>query len=173
MAGQTYPHIEVLFISDCSTDATLAIANSYQGRNPGLRVLDKPNGGKASALNHGLAHATGQIIVTVDADSVLAPDAITQVVTSFAVDNVVAVAGNVRIANRDSLLGKQLAAEYMTGLSLLRASFAEIGAVQVIPGALGGFRASAQSAVGGYASDTPLEDMDITIEHGSSGGKVL
>lgn len=174
LAGQTYPHLEVLVISDGSTDATLAIANSYQGRIPGLRVLDKPNGGKASALNHGLAHASGEIIVTVDADSVLTPDAVRNVVTSFAVDDdVVAVAGNVRIANRDTLLGKQQAAEYMTGLSLLRASFAEIGAVQVIPGALGGFRASALRAVGGYATDTLVEDMDLTIELGSRGGKVL
>ncbi|MEM1975534.1 MAG: glycosyltransferase family 2 protein, partial [Candidatus Caldarchaeum sp.] len=67
-----YPNKEIIVVDDGSVDGTYEIASRYVRR--GVTVLRKPNGGKASALNYGMLFATGEIIVTVDADSILTRD---------------------------------------------------------------------------------------------------
>ncbi|MFT0891835.1 glycosyltransferase [Pseudochelatococcus sp. G4_1912] len=66
--------LEIIVVDDCSRDNTLAIAQSYAGR--GVRVITKPNGGPSSALNAGIACATGDIIILLSGDDVLLPDSI-------------------------------------------------------------------------------------------------
>ncbi|MDA1097032.1 MAG: glycosyltransferase family 2 protein [Chloroflexi bacterium] len=62
---------ELLLIDGHSTDRTVEVARQLR---PDIRVLFQPNGGKGDALRHGLANATGDIIVTLDADGATDPD---------------------------------------------------------------------------------------------------
>ncbi|MFB5628228.1 MAG: glycosyltransferase, partial [Nitrosarchaeum sp.] len=63
-----YPKKEIIFVDDGSKDRTLDIAMQY---NDKIKVLNKENGGKASALNYALVYAKGEIVVIVDADTII------------------------------------------------------------------------------------------------------
>lgn len=160
---QTYPNYEIIIVSDGSTDKTLSIARRLKRDHPNIRVYSKKQAGKALALNYGITRAKGAIVVSMDADSIFLRDTVEQLVLSFDDPTVVAVGGNVRVANRKRLLGKQQAAEYISGLTLQRRAFAHMGCMQVISGAIGAFRRQELLAIGGYSTDTIVEDMDVTI----------
>ena len=163
LLAQTYNQIEIVIVDDGSTDCTKLIAGHYCAQHKNITYLHKENGGKASALNHGIAHANGDILICVDADSAFMSDTVAHIVRSFQDPTVDAVAGNVRIANRKGFLGNKQAIEYITGLTLQRQAFAALGCIQVISGALSAFRRSALTEIGGYSSDTLVEDMDSTM----------
>jgi biofilm PGA synthesis N-glycosyltransferase PgaC len=83
LRATVYPPVktEIIVVDDGSTDATYSEACKHADSS--VQVLHKPNGGKYSALNHGLEHASGEIIVTVDADSLLEADVLRQVAAVF------------------------------------------------------------------------------------------
>lgn len=172
LVTQTYPKTEILFINDGSSDDTLTVARRLQKQYKQLRVLDSKHGGKAKALNKGIAAAKGEIVVCIDADSIFMPDTVKQLVLTFQNPEVAAVGGNVKVANRNRLLSRQQALEYITGLTLQRRTFAHLGCMQVISGAIGAFRRDVLREIGGYPSDTVVEDMDVTIELSKRGYKV-
>jgi cellulose synthase/poly-beta-1,6-N-acetylglucosamine synthase-like glycosyltransferase len=176
LSGQTYPNMDVLVVDDGSSDGTSRAAEQAAASLPAgvpISVTRKGNGGKASALNYGIVMTSADVVVCVDADSVLAPDAIERIVEPFADPSIGAVGGMVKIANADSLLGGQQAMEYISGLSLQRSAFAELDAVQVLSGALSAFRRDAVRTFGGYSKDTIVEDFDITIAVQASGHRVV
>lgn len=170
---QRYDNIEVIVVDDGSTDGTCRIGDRLARQHPDVvYFFTKPNGGKASALNHGLRHSTGELIVCMDADSVFEPDAVHYLIAPFADERVGAVGGNVKVANRSRFLNRHQAMEYVSGLNLQRRAFASLGCMQVISGAIGAFRRSALLAIGGYSNDTVAEDMDVTIAMAEAGHKV-
>jgi glycosyltransferase involved in cell wall biosynthesis len=71
---QTFTDFELLVIDDGSTDATLAVAKSWEARDPRVRVLEKANGGISSARNVGLRAATGAAIAILDSDDLWSPN---------------------------------------------------------------------------------------------------
>lgn len=171
---QTFAGLEVLVVDDGSTDNTAAVATEIaQTMSVPTRVLSKPNGGKADALNFGLAHSRAEVVLCVDADSALAPDAVECVVEPFADPAVGGVGGFVNISDRSSLLGRLQAMEYIASLTLLRASFAELESIQILSGPISAFRADDLRLVGGYSDDTIVEDFDVTVAMHAAGHKVL
>jgi cellulose synthase/poly-beta-1,6-N-acetylglucosamine synthase-like glycosyltransferase len=84
--------LEIVIASDGSSDRTVAEARRRD--DPRVRVLDLPRTGKADALNAAVAASTGEILVFSDANTAYAPDAIRQLVRSFADPDVGGVAGN-------------------------------------------------------------------------------
>ncbi len=162
LAGE-FPVGEVLFIDDGSSDSTYSRVASAFADHPRVRVLTKPNGGKASALNYGIRHATGEILVCIDADTQLAPDAIREMIRNFDSPGVGAVAGNVKVGNEHNLLTRWQALEYMINQNFDRRAFDVLNCIMVVPGAIGAFRKEAVESVGGFLSDTLAEDADITV----------
>lgn len=155
---------EIILVDDGSTDNTGEICKEFVILHPGkIRYFYKENGGKASALRLGLERSGGEIIVTMDADSILDPYALKYLVSSFNDPSVGAVGGNVRVANKDNYLGRNQAVEYLTGLAINRRAFANLNCMQVISGAIGAFRREVLEKIGGHPSDTIVEDMDVTI----------
>ncbi len=157
-----YPDKEIIVVDDGSTDQTFQIASRYV--NQGIKVLRRPNGGKAMALNYGLLFAKGEIIVTVDADSLITKTALLELVQRFQDPTVVGVAGNVKVLNRTNLLTKLQALEYIFDINISRRALDIFGAIPVIPGCLGAFRRDALHSSGAWDSETVTEDYDVTVK---------
>jgi cellulose synthase/poly-beta-1,6-N-acetylglucosamine synthase-like glycosyltransferase len=131
------------------------------------------NGGKASALNRGLALAKGDVVVALDADTQFEPTTITRLARWFVDDRVGAVAGNAKVGNRVNLVTRWQALEYVTAQNLERRALAALGAITVVPGAVGAWRRSLVTELGGFPSDTLAEDQDLTIAVQRAGYSVL
>jgi poly-beta-1,6-N-acetyl-D-glucosamine synthase len=169
-----YPHFEVLVVDDGSSDDTFERAQSLIAvfGETRLRVLSQANGGKATALNTGIAAARGEIVLCMDGDSLLEPQTLREAVKHFADPTVGAVAGNVKVANRLNALTRLQALEYIEGLSLVRTAHAFFRRVVVIPGPIGLFRKRIILEVGGYLRDTFAEDCELTLRIMAAGWKV-
>jgi cellulose synthase/poly-beta-1,6-N-acetylglucosamine synthase-like glycosyltransferase len=98
-----------------------------------------------------------------DADTVLDPDFLDTVAPHFADPSVGAVAGNIKVGNRRSILARLQALEYIVSLDIDRRTQDELGVIAVVPGAASAFRRAALVDVGGYPDDTLVEDADLTV----------
>lgn len=157
----SYPKKEIIIVDDGSKDRTLEIARLFQNS---ITVLHKKNGGKASALNFGTKHARGEIIVIVDADTILEKNALRSMVNGFTTNkNLGAVGGNIKIRNRSNLITWCQSLEYIAGINIVRRAFDIFGTINMVPGAFGAFKKSELLKVNGFNDDTIVEDFDATI----------
>jgi len=165
--NSNYPNLRVIVIDDGSKDRTLEVARSAfkedeaSGR---VLILGKKNSGKAEALNYGIEHiGDAELFVGIDADTIIAPDAISRLVPHFINPKVGAIAGNAKVGNRVNLWTRWQALEYITSQNFERRALDVLGAVSVVPGAIGAWRVSAVRAAGAYQTDTVAEDADLTM----------
>ena len=159
--------VEVIVVDDGSTDGTADIARTFP-----CRVIRQRQQGKAAALNAGIAVATGDVVVVLDADTVLAPDFLQRIAPHFTDPAVGAVAGNVKVGNRRSFLARLQALEYIVSLNLDRRAQAQLNVMSVVPGAAGAFRRRALLDAGGYPTDTLVEDADLTFTLLTAGWRI-
>ncbi|HEY4899275.1 MAG TPA: glycosyltransferase [Terriglobales bacterium] len=161
-----YPNLRAIVIDDGSKDRTAEVTReAFQkeiadGR---VTVLTKPNSGKADALNFALEHVTEELFVGIDADTIIAPDAISRLVPHFRDSRVAAMAGNAKVGNRVNLWTRWQALEYITSQNFERRALNTLNAVSVVPGAIGAWRTADVRAAGGYHHDTVAEDADLTM----------
>ncbi|MBN1693695.1 MAG: glycosyltransferase [Dehalococcoidales bacterium] len=163
----SYPDKEIIVIDDGSKDHTYQIVLGYSHR--GVKVVHRPNGGKATALNHGLLFSRGEIIVIVDADSQITKNTLVELVKPFRDPSVAAVAGNIKVLNRRNFLTNCQALEYIASINIYRRALDVFGSVTVVPGALGAYRREVMQGGGSYDPDTLVEDFDVTIKALKSG----
>lgn len=158
-----YPVFEIIFVDDGSKDKTYELVNAAYGNHPLVKVLTKPNGGKASALNFGISHAKNEFVVCIDADTQLKNDAVYHLMTYFTDKEIGAVAGTVKVGNENNLITRWQSIEYITAQNMDRRAFDLINSITVVPGAIGAFRKSAIYKAGGFTYDTLAEDCDLTM----------
>ena len=164
-----YPNFNIVFVDDGSKDKTWEIVtNVFSGNDNALKLLTKPNGGKASALNFGIESTHADYVVCIDADTKLAPNAVSIMMRHFlkqsnSSEEIGAVAGVVKVGNEVNLLTKWQNIEYITSQNFDRKGFAYANAITVVPGAIGAFKKKAIEAAGGFTTDTLAEDCDLTI----------
>ncbi|MEM4206710.1 MAG: glycosyltransferase family 2 protein [Nitrososphaerota archaeon] len=167
----TYPYKEIIIVDDGSTDDTYTRAvEASEGYN--VKIISKPNGGKWSALNKGVESAQGEIVICIDADTRLEKDAIEYLVKHFSDNQVAAVAGNVKVGNRDRALTKLQALEYVASINIQRRGEGYFNKLTVVPGPLGAFRKNVLKEVGLYSPDTFAEDADLTLSILKAGYKI-
>ncbi len=170
-----YPNLRAIVIDDGSKDRTYdVVKESFAPEIAAGRVtlLSQANGGKAHALNYGLDHVTEEIFVGIDADTVIAPDAISYLVPNFIDPKLGALAGNAKVGNKINLWTRWQALEYITSQNFERRALNTFSAVSVVPGAIGAWRTEAVRAMGGYHVDTVAEDADLTMALLQAGYKV-
>jgi len=165
-----YPRerLEVVAVNDGSADGTLQILRECEREWPQLRVVDQPNSGKSSAINNGINHAESQVIVTMDADTLLRAQTIRMLARHFVLTRhgskpVGAVAGHVKVGNRRNILTAWQSLEYISGICVTRMAEARINAISIVPGACSAWSREALERIGGFCEQTMAEDADATL----------
>jgi cellulose synthase/poly-beta-1,6-N-acetylglucosamine synthase-like glycosyltransferase/spore germination protein YaaH/peptidoglycan/xylan/chitin deacetylase (PgdA/CDA1 family) len=159
-----YSNFEIVVVDDGSTDSTYERAMELFKGNPKVKIHQKPNGGKAQALNFGIEQSTSEIVVVMDADTIIRPDAVFNLIRHFSNPKMGAVAGNAKVGNRINLLTNWQALEYVTGQNLDRRAFDLLNSISVVPGAIGAWRRDILLSLGGFTDDTLAEDADMTLK---------
>src|SRR5713226_5460419 len=158
-----FKDLHLIVVNDGSTDTTGELLEENFSHQPRVRIIHQVNRGKAAALNLAMSQADSEIVVTIDADTEIEPDAISKLIRHFADPRVGAVAGNVKVGNRSRWLTRWQALEYITSQNMEKRAFGLLNCITVVPGALGAWRAKAIEAAGGITADTVAEDADLTI----------
>lgn len=84
LIGQTHADLEIICVNDGSPDTSASILEAYAARDERVRVIEQENQGVSVARNTGMAHATGDILMFVDADDTLVDAACARVHEVFA-----------------------------------------------------------------------------------------
>ncbi|HTM46324.1 MAG TPA: glycosyltransferase [Polyangiaceae bacterium] len=173
LLASEYKNLEIVVIDDGSSDDTAQVVAAMAAEFPSIRLLQQKNGGKSAAANNGLAHASGDIVVAVDADTLVLPEAIPRMVAHFVTPQVTAVCGNVEVGNVNGVFTAFQAIEYVTSQNFDRRAFSALNCISVVPGALGAWRRQAVLDAGGYSEETLTEDADLTLTILRRGGHVV
>jgi poly-beta-1,6-N-acetyl-D-glucosamine synthase len=201
-----YNNFEVILVNDGSLDDTFEkvrdayelekvnyyfdyripcerIKGVYKSKNPSynrLTVIDKNNGGKADSLNAGVNIARSNLIVSIDADSIIEPDSILKLVKPFLEEKekkVIGTGGVIRIVNscdierghiREIHLPKKIlprlqVLEYTRAFLLGRMAWSQLDGLMLISGAMGMFDRETLISAGGYSTKTVGEDMELVL----------
>lgn len=201
MAGLRYSNYEIMIINDGSKDGTLSALDELLDLEPSARtadsklnyksikgfyrsnryrhiyVIDKMNGGKADSLNAGIDYAVSDIVITLDADSMLEADSLKYVNQYFHDDDIIALGGTVKIVQgavrdkngaivekfRGKGLIKSQIINYTHGFYVRKLTQSYFNSIVVISGAFGAFYKEVLVHVDGFRS-TVGEDIDITLK---------
>lgn len=166
-----YPDFEVIVVNDGSTDATASELQPFiaDGR---IRYSAKNNGGKASALNAGIALATGDIVLFSDADSIFEKDTIRNGVAYFVDPTIGALSGNDTPLNPQGPLQKLLVVTSHIGTGFVRRALSMARILPIIPGNLGMVRTDILRAIGGFR-EVWGEDLEITLRLHRCGVRIV
>ncbi|MGH2829417.1 MAG: glycosyltransferase family 2 protein [Actinomycetota bacterium] len=159
--------------------ATKPIRALYRSHTrPRLLVIDKENGGKADSLNAAINASRWPLVIAVDADTLIEPDALLRLTRPFLLGlQVAAVGGTVRVANGSAIrdgrvVEPRVAPRFLPGVQVVeylraflfgRLGWNRLGGNLIISGAFGLFRKDYLLDIGGYRTDSIVEDFDLVV----------
>lgn len=168
-----YPAIKVIVVDDGSTDLTSTIVREAWSADPRVQLVSQPNEGKASALNHAYKLVETDVVISIDADTIVEPDAIRVLARHFQDAEVGAVAGNIKVGNAHTLMTRLQSLEYVTAQNIDRRAAEVFNGILVAPGAIGAWRREAVAKAGFYSAQTLAEDADLTVAIARAGYRIL
>ncbi|MBX9880444.1 MAG: glycosyltransferase family 2 protein [Sphingomonas sp.] len=191
LLGQDRPPETILIADDGSTDETAAVLESLYRLapppvgvmsdpapgEPRLRWLRLPHGGKARALNQAMLWLDTDLVMTIDADTLVDPGALGAMRAAFAGDpHLVAATGVLTPICGPSLKGRFFEwfqrYEYVRNF-LSRYAWGRVNSLLLVSGAFGAYRREALLAVGGFDPLCLVEDYELTHRlhrHSADGG---
>lgn len=158
-----YPkdRLSIMVIDDGSTDSTQEALDEFRS-NSQVKILQKDNGGKHTALNFALENVTTDLVGCLDADSFVAPDALRRMVPYFEDASIMSVTPSIKIHEPKTILQYVQKVEYSWGI-LLRRILASMNGLYVTPGPFSIFRVSVFKELGGYRHAHHTEDMEMAL----------
>jgi biofilm PGA synthesis N-glycosyltransferase PgaC len=166
--------LSVLVADDGSTDRTAELARHKAIADPRISVVTFPHGGKAQALTSALQRVRTPLVVTVDADTLLMPGALTRIVARLLISppDTVAVAGAVFVRNsRRNFFTRAQEWDYFLGIASVKRQQGLFQGTMVAQGAFSAYRTAALAAAGGWP-DRIGEDIVLTWAMMRNGGRV-
>lgn len=157
-----YPQdkLKIFLIDDGSTDGTWNIIRKFE-KYPNIKIFQKENGGKYTALNLGLEHSETDFFGALDADTIADPESLIRIISYFAGDkNIMAVVPSVTVYNPKNFIQNIQEAEYHMGV-YTKKMLSFLGAINVVPGPLTIFRRKVFDDLGPYQHGHNTEDMEI------------
>lgn len=167
--------LELILVDDGSSDTTFDTIRTFEttaNAFPRVSVFRKENGGKHSALNFALERTTAEFVGCLDADSVVAPDALKRAVGAFVRASVGAVTPGIHVKDTKTFFQKLQHVEYRLSI-FNRSAFAALGSVFITPGPFTIFRTSAVREVGGWRYAHSTEDMEIALRLQEKGYEIV
>src|SRR5204863_4878893 len=155
--------LEVIVMYDGSADGTAAEVEAVASSDSRVRLLRKPNRGKARALQRGLAAMRSGIAVFLDADTHCQRDTLRHLVEPFSDETIAGVSGHAKVGNLRSFIARCQALEYTCGFNLDRRAYTRWNCMTVVPGAISAIRKAAIDDAGGLSLETLAEDTDLTL----------
>jgi cellulose synthase/poly-beta-1,6-N-acetylglucosamine synthase-like glycosyltransferase len=174
----SYQNKEIIVIDDHSTDDTYHLIRPFYEEGL-IRIVRRIDGkiSKASAINHGSPYATGDIIMTMDGDTLLERNSLKEISKYMSDPSVVGVAGNVQVLNGDgcvdNIVTKCQLFEYTVTFELAKRSEAILKSLIILPGTFAVFRKNIFIESGMLDEDSIVEDLDLTFKLYKTGGKVM
>jgi biofilm PGA synthesis N-glycosyltransferase PgaC len=173
-AACDYPEFEVIAINDGSRDDTGRVLDRLACEIPRLRVVHlAANQGKATALNVGALLAKHEILVGIDGDALLDPEALWWVASSLNRAGIGGLAGHPMIRNRTTILGRLQVGEFASVIGLIRRAQGIYGRLFTASGVICAFRKRALDEAGWWSPETMTEDIDITWRVQLAGWRVV
>ena len=152
---------EIIIINDGSTDNTAKIVSSYSKKYPFVKLINLKHKGKSGAINIGIRKSKYDILVILDADSLVEKDALKEIVKPLKNKKIGGVAGCIRAIKTKNPLTWFQDFEYVIS-SGWRYICTKINANSILPG-FSAFKKEALLKVGGFSSETLTEDFDIVF----------
>lgn len=170
LLAQTFKLSAIIVVDDCSSDDTGDIARRY----PGVTVVRtaENQGTKSQAQNFALALVKTELFVTVDADTVLRPDAVFEAMRCFNDPQCEVACGTVIPQVRSNFWERGRLVEYLYAQAVMKPAQNHHGLVLVASGCFSIFKTETVRRFGGFNERTLAEDMDLTWEIQDEGGRV-
>jgi len=159
--------LEILVVDDGSTDSTLLALEEFKS-DPRVRIFSKENGGKHTAMNLALQNTNAELIGCLDADSVVAQEALLRIVPVFENDKISAVTPGIHVRDPQTMLQHMQHVEYRLSI-FNRFIFAVLGSVFITPGPFSFFRAHVVRELGGWKYAHSTEDMEMALRMQGAG----
>lgn len=153
--------LEIILVDDGSTDNTLKEMKEYSKYSQ-IKIFSKKNNGKASALNYGIKHAKGEIIVSLDADSFVDKNALMRMMGYFDNPKVMAVTPAMKVFKPKTIMQRIQHIEYLMGIFIRKAA-AFLSCIHVTPGPFSAYRKIFFEKYGGYDENNLTEDMEVAM----------
>jgi len=169
--------LELIIVDDGSQDQTAAVIETFIEKNRfqkncTILLIRQPNTGKSTALNRAIEAAQHELIVTLDADTMVTPTALQELMAPFSDPKVGGVSGHIRVGNPQKWLGRFQQIEYEFAFEVNRRAQDLLECITVLPGALSALRATALRQLGPLPTETLAEDTDLTLQLQRFGWKI-
>ena len=172
----TYPKnkLEIIVVNDGSKDNTKNLVEEFIVKNKGfnIKLINKKNEGKGSALNAGLAISKGKFFICLDADSIVAKDALQKILPHFTSESIAVVLPLLKVEKPKNMWQKMQWLEYIVNM-FYKKLMSRLNCVHVAPGPFSVYRKHILKKVGGFDENNLTEDLEITLRLQSKNYRIV